>query len=92
MYKVYAIVFYFVCLVLLMWGGPAWALDLEKQNQVSASIVQVVEIADPDAVAVYNCFPTNVEIDEECELSFDVLTKSLFDENLDFYLISENYE
>ena len=92
MYKVYTIVFYFVCLVLLLWVDPAWALDLEKQTQVSASIVQVVEIEDPDVVTVDNCFTENVEIDEECELVFDVLTKAVFDENLDFYVISENYE
>lgn len=92
MHKVYIIVFYFVCLVLLLWVDPAWALDLEKQTQVSASIVQVVEFEDPDVVTVDNCFTTSVEADEECELVFDVLTKAVFDENLDFYVISENYE
>ena len=92
MYKVYTIVFYFVCLVLLLWVDHACALDLEKQTQVSASIVQVVEIEDPDVVAVDNCFTTNVEIDEECQLVFDVLTEAVFDENPDFYVISENYE
>ena len=93
LYKVYTIVFYFVCLVLLTWADFAWALDLEKQAQVSANIVEVYQNEQPDTVDLNNCVTPNIKIDnDECGLVFDVITESVFDENPDYYLVSQNYE
>ena len=81
-----------MCVVLLMWVNPAWSLDLEKQGRVSADIVQIVEIADPDTEVLEDCVTADIERNEDCEIVFDVIIESIFNDNPDYYVASQNYE